>query len=473
MNKTLIVIAVVIFTFLLAVTNAAGQEDAEPAPEPTSEVIAVEESAEEPNEEVVEPSPTPEPVIVGDFMEPNNNFETATTMYLGESQRLSLTVGDKDYIQLYLKAGQIVRLTAAPIDFGDTSLSVFQTDGTQLGFNDDLSATDRSASLVIQAPAEGYYIVLVESPVPLPGMIEYEFYSSLQMPTPTPTLTPTSTPAATSTPGPTSTPAPTSTPVPTATPLNTIDNGEPNNSPADAYQIVPGVEYQMTLGPAGFDDHDFYSFLGKAWKNYSCQTETTEIDTEIRMYVGEIGAGELVAQNDDAGNGISSRATYQPATDQWIFVVVESRAGVGGYTFSCDSYVPPPVAAAPVVAAEPEPVEQVVIIEEPAEEMPVEDPVMIADIAIAVFNDRNADGLMDLGEAVNDVLVVVTPLGGNWGVQSTTQNGLIILSEDTTSVSHLIVSVPYLYYSQVIEMRNVNGVINIPIDPPVLPVVLP
>lgn len=444
--------------------------------EPTQEADDGSEKQELDQEAVDDPvdesEPTGAPDISteeGDEMEPNNNIETAKTMYLGDSKRLSLTVGDKDYIKLYLKQGQIVRLTAAPVEFGDTSITVFKTDGTQIGYNDDLSATDRSASLVVQAEAEAYYIVLIESPVPVPGVIEYEFYSSLQMPTPTPTLIPTSTPVATSTPGPTSTPAPTSTPVPTATPPNAIDAGEPNNSPAEAYQIVPGNSYQMTLGPAGHDDHDFYSFLGKAWKNYSCKTETTDIDTEIRMYVGEIGAGELVAQNDDAGNGISSRASYQPQTDQWIFVVVESRAGVGAYTFSCDSYVP--VMAAPVSTSVPvsEPAQ-----DEGEEEAKEEDvPVVSSDFAVAVFNDRNADGLMDIGEAINEALVVVTPLGGSWTIQERTTNGLIVVSEDRSGVSHVIISVPYLYYSQVVEVEKANGVVNIAVAPPVLPVVLP
>jgi hypothetical protein len=412
-----------------------------------------------------------------DIHEPNNNFETATSMLLGQNQRLSLLVGDVDYIRIYLKAGQIVRLTAAPLEFGDTSLTVFGSNGEQLAFNDDLSATDRSASVVFQAAAEDFYIVLIQSPVPVNGLIEYDFYSSLQMPTPTPTLIPTSTPGPTSTPAPTGTASPTETPVPSPTPLNSIDAGEPNNNPAEAYQIVPNQEYQMTLGPSGWDDHDFYSFLGKAWINYSCETETAEIDTTIRMYTGAIGAGELVAENDDAGGGlISSAATFQPETDQWIFVVVESRAGAGGYIFSCNIFTP--VMVMPVVSSagnESGSGESAGSDDgEASDELVSEEPIpAITSLAVAVFNDRNADEIMNMGEAVNDVFVVTTPLGGSWSVQEKTQNGLVVLNEDMTGITHLIVSVPYLYYSQIVEIKKLNGVINIAIEAPVLPVVLP
>ncbi len=454
-----------IFIFF-AVTVVNGEEVApEPMADPVDSSVIT----------TTVPIMTETPVVVAgaDQFEPNNNFETAPLLLLGETSQLTLTLDDRDYLKLYLKAGQIVRLTAAPTGNGDTSLTVFQSDGTQLAFNDDLSATDRSASIVFQAAAEDFYIVLVASPIPIQAITHYDFYSSLQMPTPTPSVPPTATLGPTSTPAPTGTPAPTSTPVPSPTPLNSIDAGEPNNSPVEAYQIVPNIDYEMTLGPTGWDDHDFYSFLGKAWTNYSCETETAEIDTTIRMYTGQIGAGELVAENDDAGGGrISSKATFRPQTDQWVFVVVESRAGVGSYRFACNTYTP--VMAAPVTnsgsgAAAPEPAvaEEAAVTEEPAEA------VLLSPIAIAVFNDRNADGVMNMGEAVNDVLVVVTALGGGWVVQEQTLNGVLLVTEDTSETSHLIVSVPYLYYSQIVEMKKVNGVINIAIEAPVLPVVLP
>jgi hypothetical protein len=424
------------------------------------------------------PVPTATPFGI-DVFEPNENIEVAPLVELGQNHRLALTGSDKDYLKVYLKAGQIVRLTAAPVSLGDTTLTVFGSDGSQIAFNDDLSATDRSASVVFQAAGEDFYIVLIESPIPVQGVVEYTFFSALQQPTPTPTNTPTSTPTATATPtstptntptpGPTSTPGPTATPIPTATPLNDIDEAEPNNSPAESYQIVPGVDYQMTLGPAGWDDHDFYSFLAKSFVNYRCSTDTAVIDTSIRMYIGQIGAGQLVAENDDASEGlISSAAEFMPETDQWVFVVVESRAGAGGYSFSCNTFTPQPVSA-PVMMSnsavsaddEPEIITPTVTIE------------ANPSVAIAVFNDRNADGQMDLGEEVNDVLVVVTSLGGGWVAHGRSLSGFVIISEDMSQTTHVVVSVPYLYRSQIIPQKDIKGLINMALEAPQLPVVLP
>jgi len=426
------------------------------------------------------PEPTATPFGI-DIFEPNENIEVAPLIELGQNQRLALTTGDKDYLKVYLKAGQIVRLTAAPVNLGDTTMTIFRSDGSQIAFNDDLSATDRSASVVFKAAGEDFYIVLIESPIPVQGVVEYDFFSALQQPTATPTntptatatatATPTNTPTNTPTPGPTATPGPTQTPIPTATPINEIDEAEPNNSPVEAYQIVPGVDYQMTLGPAGWDDHDFYSFLAKSGVNYRCATETAVIDTSIRMYTGQIGAGELVAENDDASAGlISSSADYMPETDQWVFVVVESRAGAGGYGFSCTTFTPQPAMSAMPASsgtANGSAVE--------ADESEIITPTVVThpSIAVAVFNDRNGDGQMDLGEEVNDVLVVVTSLGGGWVAHGRSLSGFVVISEDMSQTTHVVVSVPYLYLSQIIPEKEIKGLINMALEAPVLPVVLP
>lgn len=387
-------------------------------------------------------SPTPDP---RDPFEPNDEPGQASPLTLGDSlTALTLEpVGDKDYYQLYLKTGQLVRAATFPETSADTRLTVYSPAGELLGQNDDRSQTDLGSTVAWLSQTEGWYLILVESSIPFGGV--YRLLTSLEMPTVTPTL------AATVTPG------PTSTAVPTPTPYTEADAGEPNNGPQEAFQILPGTEYAMTLGPIGTDTHDFFTLLGKAGVTYQCQAAQPQgVDPALRVYSGEIGSGVLVAENDDVSStNIGSQVRFTAQTNTPFYLVAEARAGYGRYTLSCTGNPAPaaggsgnpPPSATPTVTPDP------------------------AVWRIQVFVDWNEDEMLTAGEGVDDVLVLLTSLGQT--LTHYTQQGQVVVSAEVfQGVPQVVVSIPYLHYSQMVNIRQTQQLM-LPLTAPILPVMLP
>lgn len=384
--------------------------------------------------------PTPD---LRDLFEPNNEPDQASPITMGSSlTNLTLEpVGDADYYLLYLKTGQLVRAATFPETAADTRLTVYSPAGELLGQNDDRSQTDLGSTVAWLSQIEGWYLLLVESSIPFGGA--YRLLTSLDMPTVTPT------PAATATPGPTSTAAP------TTTPYTQADVGEPNNGPQEAFQILPGAEYAMTLGPVGTDTHDFFTLLGKAGVTYQCQAAQPQgVDPALRVYVGEIGNGVLVAENDDvSSSNIGSQVRFTAQTHTTFYLVAEARAGYGRYTFSCMGN-PAPVAGSGG-STPPSPTPTV-----------TPDPAVLQ---IQVFVDWNGDEQLTAGEGVDDVLVLFTSLGQT--LTHYTQQGQVS-AEAWPEASQVVVSIPYLHYSQVVNIRQSQQLL-LPLAAPTLPVMLP
>ncbi|MEM8856958.1 MAG: hypothetical protein AAGD96_01470 [Chloroflexota bacterium] len=268
-----------------------------------------------------------------DFYEPNNSVDQATTIILNEivSDLTLDPLNDIDYFRIYVKAGQLVEANTYVYGGLDTKMSVFTEDNTFIDTNDDRSVTDIGSRVRWEANTEGWYFIVIDSAIPM-AKGDYQLEVLLQLPDPT------ATPSPTATLGPTSTPAPTSTPIPTATPPQEIDAGEPNNEPENAFGIIPGEVYYMTLGPVGYDSHDFFYMLGKAGVSYTCEAINPQgVDPTIRVYIGEVGAGILIAENDDISEtDIGSRVWFNITDfDMGVYIVVEDRIGSGSYDFSC------------------------------------------------------------------------------------------------------------------------------------------
>ena len=319
------------------VAGYPGQGQAGDPGTPTAELTGTQAMTGTPSSTTtVEPSLTETPVrqVPSDACEPNDDFGSPCSMTVNQvlTGLTLVPVGDLDYFTVYLKAGQIAQAATFPEPGSatDTRLFVYNAGGGLLGENDDRSGVDLGSSVTWSAPADGWATILVDSAVPLEG--QYDLQITLALPTITPTPLPTLTPA------PTGTAQPTMTPMPTTTPYTQPDSGEPNNSPAMAFETVLGTVYDMTLGPKGIDDHDFFQVLVKAGNHYRCAAEKPSgVDPTLRVYSGTIGDGKLIAQNDDiSATDISSEVRFAAPYDGPVYVVVESRAGYGSYAFICE-----------------------------------------------------------------------------------------------------------------------------------------
>ena len=429
---------------------------------------------------VVPPTETPTGQHPPDACEPNDDFGSPCSMTVNQTLTdLTLApVGDLDYFTVYLKAGQIAQAATfpAPGTATDTRMFVYDAGGGLLGENDDRSGVDLGSSVTWSAPADGWFIILVDSAVPLEG--QYDLQLSLALPTVTPTPTPTQTPV------PTGTPLPTMTPSPTVTPYTQPDNGEPNNSPETAFETVLGTTYKMTLGPGGIDDHDFFRVLVKAGNQYRCAAEKPSgVDPTLRVYSGTIGQGELIAENDDASpTDIGSEVRFAAPYDGPVYVVIESRAGYGGYTFVCEGviYTPPiggqgttftaTVAAAPTEepAATATPIR--ITYRQLPSLQPTATPVEATTIRVQVIYDLNANGAADPDEGIANVSVRAVSRNNIVGWALTDERGTATITV-LGNVDRVIV--PFLSgWNSPAKMGMVNeSTLTIPAVP--LPVVMP
>jgi hypothetical protein len=211
----------------------------------------------------------------------------------------------------------------------DTRLQLYWG-GQLLAENDDRSPTDVGSLLTFTAPADGWYVALVEKATVYDGT--YDLEVALAEPTAAPTASPTLTPV------------PTFTPTPSPTPIILPDLAEPNNSPETARPVTPGLRDTYTVG-AG--DVDYFTFIAKAGNRYVCETVTDQVDTLLTVM--DIGA------NDDRGVGrVDSSFAWTVDEEQTAVIRVEARGGsYGQYEFVCQPASPLPVAVQPPASSAP------------------------------------------------------------------------------------------------------------------------
>ena len=260
--------------------------------------------------------PTNEGALPPDRFEPNNDTQSATSIGLQSEPDLTLVGDDRDYFSGYLKAGQMVRVSTTVYGGLDTRLKIFW-EGQLAAENDDRSPTAVGSLLTFTAPANGWYVALVEKATVYDGI--YDLAVSLAEPTATPTA------------------LPTLTPTPSPTPIMQPDLAEPNNSPETAHPVTPGQRDTYTVG-AG--DVDYFTFIAKAGRRYVCETVTDQVDTLLTVL--DIGV------NDDRGVGrVDSSLAWTVTMEQTAVVRVEARGGsVGQYEFGCQAAAPPSLPSA-------------------------------------------------------------------------------------------------------------------------------
>jgi hypothetical protein len=119
-------------------------------------------------------------------------------------------------------------------------------------------------------------------------------------------------------------PTPTATPTTTPTPDANVytDRFEPNNSIADATDLIPGSGQKctLTLWPVG--DKDFYRFFGKAGATYqiTTQIQSPGLDTFMTIYNTDFN---VIGQNDDyQETGGASQFTLTAGSDGYYFAEI-------------------------------------------------------------------------------------------------------------------------------------------------------
>lgn len=350
------------------------------------------------------PSPTSESSLPPDRFEPNNDADSATVVGLQTEPGLTLSGDDVDTFTGYLKAGQMVSIQTTVYDGLDTRLKLFWN-GQLLAENDDRSPVDVGSQIVFTAPADGWYVALVEKATVTNG--RYDLTISLVEPT------------ATATPWPTATPSPTATWPPSPTPVIQPDLAEPNNTPETAWPVTPGQRSAYTVG-AG--DVDYFTFIAKAGSRYTCETVTDRVD--ILMTV--LGVSGVIGVNDDRAVGrVDSYLAWEAAAEQPVIIQVEARGGsFGQYEFVCQPSAP--AIAPPAMPAAPQP--PVTLPLTPTEAITTTGPISLTvqyvgriqpsttapatRIRLLVYYDANNDRQPGPGEGIANVSVLAVDAQG-------------------------------------------------------------
>jgi hypothetical protein len=131
-------------------------------------------------------------------------------------------------------------------------------------------------------------------------------------------LPPTGTPTASPTINPNS-------PTPTQAPCG--DSFEPDGVPETAKLILIGATQRHSVCPA--TDADWVRFYARAGKVYTIRTSNLGIGLDSYMFLFDSDSATILAQNDDGGEGVSSRIDFYPQRDDWYFVQVKNAGDLG------------------------------------------------------------------------------------------------------------------------------------------------
>ncbi len=270
------------------------------------------------------PQPTATPAC-SDAYEPDNNFDQAQRIGVGESQNHILCnpndrtfSGDVDYVYFSADAGAAYTIrtknlandTETRIELFNTSRQ-FITGNTFCPDSGDLSACIEN----ITFNSAGVYYVRVFDPRPQGGGLGHTY-----------TLEVTAAAAATTTPGPSQTPTVSPTAAPTI--ANCLDNFENDGVPASSSLILINSPQQHSFCPAG--DADWVKFFAKVGKTYSIFTSNLAPGVDTYMYLfSSSSLTAPVASNDDSGGSLASRIDFSPVADGLFYAQIKDNGDVG------------------------------------------------------------------------------------------------------------------------------------------------
>ena len=288
-------------------------------------------------------------------------------------------------------------------------------------------------------------------------------------PTATPNLTATSLIATAITQATQAASVPTATAAPTIalpTAPNYFDVYEADNTDDTAKQIVIGESQTRSFYSAGGDDVDWAWVLLKpgTWR-ISAATAAGIYDPKLTLY--RLGRVVATADDEDGKNAVTVVQVMQEHQDFRLMVENLGVDGPGTYNLTIEKIVysgggSSPAATAPSVALHLTPT--------PTARPP-------SRLIARIFIDRNSDGLMDIDEGVNQVLVLVSASKGGWQEQSFVSSGLavFIIPPSLPKDADIFVEVPYLHRNAKFRLPDGGGDIqsDVVLPLPQYPVYLP
>ena len=306
------------------------------------------------NDDAPESTPTPDDTIFVDVAEPNDTLAEAYTTSAGASAISNLTlwpVGDVDYFRFAGKAGSAYRIFTDNLSSGlDTVLTVYDTQGRELGTNDDASDNVgvRRSELLITADVDGFYFARIINQDPTDPTDRTYSFRVVETSTPTPS--------------------------PTATAATRIpsDFCEYNGTTETACLILPN-ETNTNLSFVPFidepQDTDFFRLPVKAGLEYVCETTNLSIlnDTNI-ILLDQNGndfnppIGNNNKETDETVIDFGSLVRYVATYDGWIYVVVGpvfvppyEESGLYTYNLTCTQGIPSTATPTPTFTPSPIP----------------------------------------------------------------------------------------------------------------------
>ncbi|HYF65891.1 MAG TPA: NEW3 domain-containing protein, partial [Herpetosiphonaceae bacterium] len=250
-----------------------------------------------------------------DGFEPDNSKEQARRIEVditvqASIQHVMCPEGDEDWMLFGALEGKVYTIDVpTSVDGLDLSLTLYDSNGNQLAFNDDYYLRNNDPTDIkprIQswrAPANGtYYIKVRESA----GRGFYNgFYTIVVL---------------TESYGPT----------PTLIPELCIDLFEPDGLPPLAPLMVVGEVHKIKrLCPTG--DADWIKFFGAAGKSYSIFTTnaTPNVGLDTVMVLTDRDGTSILDFNDDFGTSLDSRIDFSPSVDGFYYVQVKNVGDIG------------------------------------------------------------------------------------------------------------------------------------------------
>lgn len=263
------------------------------------------------------------PVVASclDAFEPDDQLGLAQNITLNSEQTHTLChpdgTRDTDWLAFQVSAGKVYTfLTKNLSGPTDTIISLHTADGTKLFENDDYDPGQGLASRIDYNFSQGgqYYLrIRNKTDITGPGFqYTVAFASSGQLPatgTPTPSLT-----------------ANPNTPTATSGPCS--DAYEPDGMPETARLIYIGSTQKHSICPAV--DADWVRFYARAGKVYTVRTGNLGVGLDTYMYLFSSDGKTILAQNDDGGEGVSSRIDFYPQKDDYYFAQVKNAGDIGG-----------------------------------------------------------------------------------------------------------------------------------------------
>lgn len=308
--------------------------------------------------------------------------------------------------------------------------------------------------------------------------------------------TATATPTETAQPTETSTPTATSTATPTSTSMA-----------GDAYEIDSYGQPAIYTGKMfrSFSPNQDIDYVLYHVKVGQVEIQTLnlagEADTFVEVF--DYQTGNLLARDDDGGYGLASRINLYVDRELDILVVITNKALGYGESVLYDleitqeaDFTPTPTPL-PTQTPMPQPTTRPTqtplptytpyptpISPPPAPPLPraTATPSTLFHLRIEVFTDADMDGILDIGEGVENVFVDVNSLdraaehlqGGY------TQNGILILEitcpPGADIATALEISVPYLQETQILEgadSLDETAVVQFILNAPLLPIRMP